>query len=228
MADYRGYERVAHLKYTPLVGGDAAVKRPYRQALAQLWAAGVAWDERLPCVAACPKVEGRVIQHQLETGLNVVPTSSMGRLFDAVASLAGVRHTVTYEAQAAIEFEALAATGLEAAYAFTGDDSQFDAAPLIQAVAADVLAGTPISIIAARFHGAVAALIVQLSLRLRRQTGLNRVALSGGVFQNTTLLELATRRLYAEDFTVLTHRRVPPNDGGLALGQAVIAAMSAD
>jgi hydrogenase maturation protein HypF len=224
IADYRGFERVAHLSYTPLAGGDAAVKRPYRQALAQLWAAGVPWDERLPCVAACSEIERRVIQRQLETGFNTVPTSSLGRLFDAVASLAGVRQVVTYEAQAAIEFEALAASGFDTAYRFDFNGTVFSAAPLIQAVAADVLAGTPIPVMAAKFHHAVAEVMLQLSLHLRRQTGLNRVALSGGVFQNTTLLELATQRLQAQNFTVLTHRRVPPNDGGLALGQAMIGA----
>lgn len=227
VADYRGFERTAHLKYTALVGGDAAVKRPYRLALAHLWAAGLPWDDRLPCVAVCPEVERRVIKHQLETGLNAVPTSSFGRLFDAVAALAGVRQTVTYEAQAAIEFEALAAPEIENGYAFDFDGSQFDAAPVIQAVAADILASLPVPVIAAKFHYAVADLIVRLSLDLRRQTGLNRVALSGGVFQNTTLLQVAVNRLQANNFTVLTHRRVPPNDGGLALGQAMIGAMRA-
>ncbi|NJN96652.1 MAG: carbamoyltransferase HypF [Anaerolineales bacterium] len=227
IADYRTFERVAHLKYTPLAGGDAAVKRPYRLALAQLWAAGVGWDERLPCVAACPAAEQRVLKHQLETGFNAVPTSSFGRLFDAVASLAGVRQVVSYEAQAAIEFETLAATGIEEGYAFDVEADQFDAAPVIRAAAADVLAQVPTAVIAAKFHRAVAALMVQVSLRQRRQTGLNRVALSGGVFQNTTLLDLAVRQLQANDFTVLTHRRVPPNDGGLALGQAIIGGMKA-
>ncbi len=227
IADYHTFERVAHLKYTPLAGGDAAVKRPYRLALAQLWAAGVDWDERLPCVAACPVVERRVMKHQLETGFNSVPTSSFGRLFDAAASLAGVRHTVTYEAQAAIEFEALAAPGIKEGYTFAIEENLFDAAPVIRAVAADVLAQVPTAVIAAKLHLAVAALIVQVSLRQRRQTGLNRVALSGGVFQNTTLLDLATRQLQAHNFTVLTHRRVPPNDGGLALGQAIIGGMKA-
>ncbi|MCQ3979484.1 MAG: carbamoyltransferase HypF [Anaerolineae bacterium] len=227
IADYQAFERVAHLKYTPLAGGDAAVKRPYRLALAQLWAAGVDWDERLPCVAACPVVERRVMKHQLETGFNSVPTSSFGRLFDAVASLAGVRHTVTYEAQAAIEFEALAAPGIKEGYTFAIEENLFDAALVIRAVAADVLAQVPTAVIAAKLHLAVAALIVQVSLRQRRQTGLNRVALSGGVFQNTTLLDLATRQLQAHNFTVLTHRRVPPNDGGLALGQAIIGGIKA-
>ncbi|GAB4417941.1 MAG: carbamoyltransferase HypF [Anaerolineae bacterium] len=227
IADYQTFERVAHLKYTPLAGGDAAVKRPYRLALAQLWAAGVDWDERLPCVAACPVVERRVMKHQLETGFNSVPTSSFGRLFDAAASLAGVRHTVTYEAQAAIEFEALAAPGIKEGYTFAIEENLFDAAPVIRAVAADVLANVSTAVIAAKLHLAVADLILQVSLRQRRQTGLNRVALSGGVFQNTTLLDLATRQLQAHNFTVLTHRRVPPNDGGLALGQAIIGGIKA-
>jgi hydrogenase maturation protein HypF len=225
IADYRGFERAAHLKYTPLAGGDTAVKRPYRLALAQLEAAGLPWDDRLPCVAACPEVERRIIKRQLETGLNAVPTSSFGRLFDAVASLAGVRQTVTYEAQAAIELEALAAPGVETGYTFEFEGSRFDAAPVIRAAAADVLAGLPVAVIAAKFHNAVADVIVQVSLRLRRQTGLNRVVLSGGVFQNSTLLKLTTKRLEARNFAVLTHRCVPPNDGGLALGQAIIGAM---
>jgi hydrogenase maturation protein HypF len=148
-------------------------------------------------------------------------------LFDAVASLAGVRQTVTYEAQAAIEFETLAATGTESGYAFDLEADQFDAAPVIRAVASDVLANVSTAVIAAKLHLAVADLILQVSLRQRRQTGLNRVALSGGVFQNTTLLDLATWQLQANNFTVLTHRRVPPNDGGLALGQAIIGGIKA-
>lgn len=227
IADYCTFERVAHLKYTPLAGGDVAVKRPYRLALAQLWAAGVDWDERLPCVAACPVAEQRVLKHQLESGFNAVPTSSFGRLFDAVASLVGVRQVVSYEAQAAIEFETLAAAGIDGGYAFDFEADEFDAAPVIRAAAADVLAQIPTAMIAAKFHHAVAALLVQMSLRQRRQTGLNRVALSGGVFQNITLLDLAVRQLQANNFTVLTHRRVPPNDGGLALGQAIIGGMKA-
>lgn len=224
LADYRGFERVSHLRYIPLPGGDAAIKRPYRTALAHLRAAGVDWDTALPPVAACSVVEQGVLAQQLETGLNCVPTSSFGRLFDALAALAGVRQVVTYEAQAAIELEALAAPDITSRYTFALMDGFFDAAPVIREVATDVVAGVSAEIIAAKFHNAITDLIVNLSLQLRTQTGLNSVALSGGVFQNATLLKLVIAALEESDFDILTHRLVPPNDGGLALGQAMIAA----
>ncbi len=227
LADYAGFQRVAQLKYAPLAGGDAAVKRPYRLALAYLWAAGLPWDEDLPAVRACPPDERKVLRRQLERELNVVPTSSMGRLFDAVASLTGVRHRVSYEGQAAIELEAAAASGITASYGFEiTDQGLVDWSAMIQAVVADVQGNLPAEVISAKFHNAVALLIVELSCRYRQQTGLNQVALSGGVFQNVRLLESAVQRLRSHDFEVLTHRLVPPNDGGLALGQAMIAGMS--
>jgi hydrogenase maturation protein HypF len=230
LAGYHNYDRLAHLKYVPLPGGDAAVKRPYRTALAHLWAAGVSWQEGVPPVEACPPLERDVLLHQLETGLNSVDTSSMGRLFDAVAALAGQRQAVTYEAQAAIEFEAQAATGVTQAYGFDivagAGPWQFDAAPIMRDVVADFRDGIDCSIIAAKFHNAVADLIETLSLRLSRLTGVNTIALSGGVFQNATLLGLTMQRLRQHDLRVLVHRKVPPNDGGLALGQAVVAHFS--
>ncbi len=224
IATYRDYERVWHISYMPLVGGDAAVKRPYRLALAYLHAADIPWDERLPCVAACPVEEQGIIKRQLETDLNVVPTSSMGRLFDAVASLAGVRQTITYEAQAAIELEALAAESEQGAYSFALSADEFNPAPLLQAVTADVIAGIPTQIISARFHNAVANLVLQISQDLRRSSGINQVALSGGVFQNITLLQRTLALLTKDGFEPIIHHLVPPNDGGLALGQAIIAA----
>jgi len=231
IADYRSFRRAAHLRYVPLPGGDAAVRRPYRTALAHLWAAELGWEEFLPPVRACSATERAVVRRQLETGFNTVPTSSIGRLFDAIAALAGGRQTVTYEAQAAIEFEALLGADpftVDRAYRFAIDRVDgtlvFDAAPVVAGVVADVQTGVAPGVISARFHLAVAGLIQDLAIALRFDTGLNDVALSGGVFQNVTLLTLAKERLISAGFVVITHRRVPPNDGGLALGQAVIAA----
>jgi hydrogenase maturation protein HypF len=226
LADYKGYRRLAHLKYVPLTGGDTSIVRPYRMALAHLWAAGIAWDADLAPVQACPEDEKRVLRHQLETGLGSAPTSSMGRLFDAVAALAGVRQVVAYEAQAAIEFEGLSrgAAVADGRYAFglatDCGSTAIDAAPVLSAVIADVRGGVRTGVIGARFHHAVADLVVDLA---GANNALSRtVALSGGVFQNALLLRLVVAGLRAKGFDVITHRRVPPNDGGIALGQLLV------
>ncbi|MFN8492996.1 MAG: carbamoyltransferase HypF [Caldilineaceae bacterium] len=225
IADYHGFRRVAHLKYAPLPGGDASIKRPYRMALAQLWMAGVEWRETLPPVAACTPTERKVLQQQFTTGFNTVPTSSMGRLFDAVAALAGIQQTITYEGQAAIELEALAFDEVDGGYHFAlieGEPLQIDPASVIRAVVNDVLAGALPAVVAARFQQAVCDVILQMALRLRQHEKIQTIALSGGVFQNLKLLKQTMAALQANAFHVLVHRLVPPNDGGLALGQAVI------
>ncbi len=233
LAGYAGYERLAHLAYVPLAGGDAAVRRPYRMALAHLHAAGAGWDEGLPCVAVAPERERSVLAHQLRTGLACVPTSSMGRLFDAVASLAGVCHEVGYEAQAAMELQALAeASTAEGAYpmplvAPAAGPLQWDGGALVRAVADDVLAGVPADVVAVRFHRGVAAAVVRVALHARGARGVSTVALSGGVFTNALLLSLTSRGLREAGFEVLRHRRVPANDGGLALGQVVVGSTPA-
>lgn len=222
LANYKGYQRLAQLKYVPLAGGDISVLRPYRMALAHLWAAGIAWEPDLPPVAACPADEQRVLRRQLETGVGCVPTSSMGRLFDAVSALVGVRQVVAYEAQAAIELEGLA-RGLDASatsYPFDIDGSLIDPAPVIQAVVRDQRDGVAPGVIGARFHCAVADLVVELACRDRDAA--QTVALSGGVFQNALLLALTMKRLRAKGLDVITHRAVPPNDGGIALGQLMV------
>ena len=232
---YQSFSRAAHLGYVPLAGGDASIVRPYRMALAHLYAAGVPWDEHLPPVQACPAGEQKVLAHQFDTGFGCVPTSSMGRLFDAVASLAGVRQHADYEAEAAIELETLALSAPAPVanaphYVFDIKEVEpdvpviADPGPVISAVACDVLAGEPLSLVAFRFHTAVSDLIGNLAERCRERTGLERVALGGGVFQNALLLEQAQHVLTDRGFTVLGPRLLPPNDGGIALGQILVGA----
>ncbi|OBA91542.1 carbamoyltransferase HypF [Mycobacteriaceae bacterium 1482268.1] len=226
LADYKGYERLARLKYVPLAGGDVSVLRPYRMALSHLWAAGLDWQDDLPAVRASPPDERRVLLRQFETGFGCTPTSSMGRLFDAVSALAGVRQTVAYEAQAAIELEGMSRQSHSdtTAYSFGIDDTAtpaiIDPAPVLAAVAADVLSGVPPEVVGARFHRAVADVVVGLAEM--EDTGDQPIALSGGVFQNTLLLRLVLDGLRARGHQVITHRHVPPNDGGIALGQLLV------
>jgi hydrogenase maturation protein HypF len=226
LADYKGYQRLARLKYVPLAGGDISVLRPYRMALSHLWAAGLGWDDDLAPVRACPDDERRILLHQLETGLGCAPTSSMGRLFDAVSALAGVRQVVAYEAQAAIELEGMSRDRDcgTSAYAFAVDRGQsptvIDPAPVLAAIVDDVRCGVRQGVIGARFHHAVAALVVELAGAAT--PGGHTIALSGGVFQNALLLRLIVRTLREKDFEVITHRLVPPNDGGIALGQLLV------
>ncbi|GHI85434.1 carbamoyltransferase HypF [Streptomyces xanthophaeus] len=243
LADYTGYTRFAHLAYVPLPGGDAAVHRPYRMALSHLRAAGIDWLPGLPPADACPPDELRVLARQLDRDLNCVPTSSMGRLFDAVSSLAGICHHAGYEAQAAIELEgaAVAAPETGPGYAFalrvpapssSGGGAvsapvTADPAPVLAAVVADVRAGVDPVRIAARFHASVAALVVELCVLARERHGPDTVALTGGVFANALLSSACARILRGQGFTVLRHRNVPPNDGGLSLGQLMVAAARA-
>ncbi|WP_405968444.1 carbamoyltransferase HypF [Streptomyces sp. NBC_00015] len=237
LADYDGFSRFGHLAYVPLPGGDATVRRPYRMALAHLWAAGIGRADDLACTAVCPPDELHVLERQLELGLHCVPTSSMGRLFDAVSSLTGVCHRAGYEAQAAVELEGAALgapTGDRAAYAFDlrepgdareeGDAVRADPAPVLAAIVSDLRAGVGPALVAARFHRAVTGLVHRICVRARERHGLDTVALTGGVFANTLLSSACSAALREDGFTVLRHRLVPPGDGGLALGQLMVAA----
>jgi hydrogenase maturation protein HypF len=221
--------RAAHLEPFALPGGDAAIRHPWRVALAMLHAAGVAWNPRLPPVAAASSEAVRVLRQQFDSGLNCATTTSVGRLFDAVASLAGVKQSVGYEAEAAMNLEALAAeasyTGESYALPISaGEPLRIDWRPAVASIVEDVQAGRGAALIASRFHAGVAAAIVDLCERLRSTTGIGSVGLTGGVFQNAWLVRLTVAALHAAGFDVLLHERVPPNDGGLALGQAMLAA----
>jgi hydrogenase maturation protein HypF len=229
VAGYDGFERPWHLRNVPLPGGDATVRKPYRAALAHLWAAGIDWAPDLPPAHHAPEVEKHVLRRQLEQGVLCVPCSSMGRLFDAVSSLLGVRHDASYEAHAAMELEWLAAAHLHEArpYRFALSGPDIDPAPVLRGLIEDIRAGCPVGAMAAGFHVALADAMAEIARRLHTATGIDRVALSGGVFQNVFLLRLARARLAACHLEVLTHRVVPPNDGGLSLGQAAIAGYAA-
>ncbi len=230
VASARGFERFGQLKYVPLPGGDTSIRRPYRAALSQLRSAGIEWSEDLPCVAACRPNERGLLSKQLEKNLNCVSTSSMGRLFDAVASLTGIRHEVNYEAQAAMEMEAFAVQEVgnvdPEAYSFSIGRRgwvEVDAGWVLRRICEDIRTGASPAEMAARFHHAVANLVCDISLLARDESGVSKVGLTGGVFQNVLLLRLVERRLVQCGFEVLTHSVVPANDGGIALGQALVA-----
>lgn len=225
LCDYAQYSRPAHLRNIPLPGGEQAVREPWRVALAWLLAAGIDPEAALGDV---PAEARRVVARLIATGLNAPLTSSMGRLFDAVAALLGVRHTVTYEAQAAIELETLARRAAPTAvYPFDRQGAVIDPLPLIRAVVADRARGLPVPQIAANFHAGVAALVVETVAALQTAHGRRPVVLSGGVWQNQTLLTQTVGQLRRNGYTVLLHAQTPANDGGLALGQAVVAGRSA-
>ncbi len=227
-ADSHRFVRVGHLLPVPLPGGDAAVRNPWRMALAQLWAAGIDWTPDLAPVAAATSSELRLIRSQLENNVGCVPCSSVGRLFDAVASLLGVRHRIGYEGQAAIELEALADSASAQAAPLqlaVRDDGVIDPTGMVEAMVSALRAGAEPAALAAGFHQAVADAVSQVVTLVAGE--IRVVGLTGGVFQNVLLLRECQQRLQQNGFDVLTHHAVPPNDGGLALGQAVVCMLAA-
>ena len=227
--DSQRFARVGHLLQVPLPGGDAAVRNPWRMALSQLWIAGIDWTSDLHPVTAATPAELRLTRSQLKSGTGCVPCSSMGRLFDAVASLLGVRHRIDYEGQAAIELEALAESmgdtaGPELRLAVR-PDGVIDPADMLRMMVSALRAGVLPAVLAAGFHQAVAVAVVEAVKMLAGPVRL--VGLTGGVFQNVLLLRGCRQRLQRAGFEVLTHQMVPPNDGGLALGQAAISVLTA-
>jgi hydrogenase maturation protein HypF len=234
VASYGDFERAAHFAYVPMPGGDAAIHEPWRMAvsyLAQHFGRDFL-DFRLPFVEQLDRRRVEVLLRMIERKVNSPLTSSCGRLFDAVAALAGVRQRVNYEAQAVIELEmAMENAGQDAAYPLAivdeGDSWLIETRPLFEALVRDLQQTLPLSAISRRFHNGLVEVLGRLAVLLRKRTALNRVCLSGGTFQNIYLLEQLDQRLKADRFEVFTHADVPPGDGGLSLGQALVAARRA-
>jgi hydrogenase maturation protein HypF len=235
VGDYATFRRAAHLRYVGMPGGEQAIREPWRMAAAHLIDAGCGLDllrARVPATAL------RAAERMLERRFNSPETSSAGRLFDAVASIAGVRDRAGYEGQAAMQLEWLATAGapdeacgtypfgIDAAPADGDRQSMWviDTRPLVRAVAQDVSRGSGPAAVARRFHATVVELIADVCARVRTATTLETVVLSGGVFMNQWLTTRACARLGAVGFRVHRHRVVPPNDGGLSLGQLAVAA----
>lgn len=236
LADLRSARRLAHLEPVPMPGGVAAIRQPWRMAAAYLDAAF--GDDEMPAeLAVQRRNQARWAQVVAlgRTGMNAPLTSSAGRLFDAVGALVGLRDEISFEGQAAIELEQIADRDEKGAYVLpvvepagadeaSGEALRLRGADIVRAAAADVLDGVEPGIVAARFHNGIADAIARVCDRLRAESGVATVALSGGVFQNALLISGVVRRLEDAGLRVLTHRQVPANDGGISLGQAAVAA----
>lgn len=242
VADYRNFNRVGHLEYLPLPGGAAAIKRPYRTAIGYILTllgedalnaviASEAKQSQIASVGQVTEVEVEVIKRQIERKINSPLSSSMGRLFDAISALLGIRSEIDYEGQAAVELEMAA---YEEDYAHVQESYPYRIVEdegirivhlkdLLSAVIEDLHQGISKGRISVKFHNTVARMINEMCHLIADETGVSQVALSGGVFQNRLLLRKAVGLLEDSGFQVFTHRQVPCNDGGISLGQAVIA-----
>ena len=227
VCDFQHFERRAHLKYVVLPGGEAAIRKPYRMAMSYLHHLPNALTSGLALFDRIDSMELEIIRRQIEARINSPLTSSCGRLFDAVSSLLGICDVITYEGEAAIELEMLADEGFEGSYHWPLSADKFpiiiDAEPIFCDITHDLKAGVPIAIISAKFHNAVAEMVSRVCCSIRERDGLSKVALSGGVFQNLYLLKRTLSHLRRCDFEPYIHHQAPCNDGGVALGQAVIA-----
>ncbi len=229
-ADLKDYKRKAHLKYFSLPGGEKAIKEPWRMAATYLYeiigkdflGLDIEFIHRLD------KNKWKMLRKMIDRGINTPKTSSIGRLFDAVSSLIGVRDEITYFGQAAIELEMIMNEDKEGLYNFDIKKEEeiyiIDPASVIRSIVDDLLKSVDIPQISSRFHKGLVEMIVKLSIIIREETGLNEVAISGGVFQNQFLLNESLRRLQGEGFKVFKHQSIPPNDGGISVGQVAIAA----
>jgi hydrogenase maturation protein HypF len=238
LGDYRSWRRIAHLRAFSLPGGTRAIREPWRCLYAQLeetfgWGQLPARWQGLATIEALRRQRLDVLEGMIRKGLNAPRTTSAGRLFDAVAAALGIcADGIAYEAQAAIELETLARAALaeEAAYDFLLETTSrpwvLNPEPMWRALLDDLVSGVSPARVAARFHHGLGVALARLAAHAATVHGLETVALSGGVFQNRTLFEITTTALRERGLRTLTHSRVPANDGGLALGQAVIGALA--
>lgn len=223
IGNYAHYQRKYHLRYVHQPGGDISVRIPARMALSHLWEYNLDWDLSLPAADSLCMEERTALKAQLTNYINSPKTSSMGRLFDAVASLIGVRHKVNYEGQAAIELESLVDEEEKGHYPFNLINDIIDPQPLFESIIVDLHNHESINKIAAKFHNSITNISVEICKSIRNSDQINTVALSGGVWQNKVLLLNTTNLLKNEGFEVCIHHNVPANDGGLSLGQVMIA-----
>jgi hydrogenase maturation protein HypF len=235
VADELSYRRAAHFEYVPMPGGDAVIKEPWRMALSYVYhASGKAlWDLDIEFLRDIDRDKAEILLRMIDEGVNAVLTSSCGRLFDAVAALAGVRQTITYEGQAACELEGIMAEEDAGSYPYAiraeGSDTSFLLCfgDTVRAIVSDLQQDVNAATISRKFHRTVADALKEACIMVRDSDKLERVVFSGGVFQNVYLLSTLSAELAALGFDVYTHSAVPNNDGCIALGQAVIAARRA-
>ncbi len=226
-----GFERVGRIEPLPMPGGELAIRKPYRLAIAYLYRL-LGYVPDLPFARDVSEEEKDIIIQQLEKGVNTPLTSSCGRLFDAVSALLNVRKAITFEGQAAIELEMLSRQNGDAqsyAYGLTQHGGMWEVlvGPLLEAILNDTRSGVPVQEIGVRFHETIARFTRDIVARVAKEAGISRVALSGGCFQNRLLLRRTVPLLQEAGLEVLLHRQVPCNDGGIALGQAAIASRKA-
>ncbi|MEO7238057.1 MAG: carbamoyltransferase HypF [Gemmatimonadales bacterium] len=228
-----GYRRIAHLGYVALPGGDAVARQPWRAAASHLWAAYDGDIDRvaIPFIDSLDQGQWALVRQLLDRGVRAPPTSSVGRLFDAVAALVGLRMDAQFEGQAATMVEMAADPDTRESYPVqlgeAGEGWVVDPGTLVRGVVNDLAAGRPVAEIAGKFHNALSDVITEVATRMRARSGIRRVAFTGGVFQNDLLTERAADALVRRGFQVLLHEQVPCNDGGLSLGQAHVAGRTA-
>jgi len=229
IAEYNDFTRKAHLDYFPMPGSSSAIREPWRMAVSYQYGTygRDMWHLGLPFLDEIGETNGRFLIQMIDRGLNAPLTSSLGRLFDGIAAMVGLRNRVSFEGQAAMELEMQSDENVDNVYDFGwhGEPARrIDIRPLIKGIAEDIVAGVSPKRIGGKFHQTLITRFTDLIEELRRETGIDRVALSGGVFQNTLLLSGFIQALERKGMRVYTHRIVPTNDGGISLGQAVAAA----